>query len=167
VKYKRIIASTWGIFHCSFKCQSHINLQWCNDSCWCYGSVYCVLKYLVQYTFFRHFSPFLSSWLNPGAGEWFIHKLQNSALFEDNVSHLATLVHFAVLKIKVEIKKRIFKVRVSLRLVAQILKTALPIWSKWVSVHPTHFSDEVRKSLSLHRASWYKCLCSPTDALIY
>jgi hypothetical protein len=52
VKYKRIIASTSRIFHCSFKCQLTINLQWCNESCWCYGLVYCIVKYVVQYTFF-------------------------------------------------------------------------------------------------------------------
>jgi len=32
---------------------------------------------------------------------------------------------------------------------------------------PANVYKYVRLSLSLHRASWYTSLCSPTDALIY
>jgi hypothetical protein len=44
--------------------------------------------------------------------------------------HVAALVHFPLLKIKVEIKNGFFRVKVSLRLVAQSLRMALSVGPK-------------------------------------
>jgi hypothetical protein len=150
VKYKRITASTSRIFHCSFKCQTQINLQWCNVFYWCYGSVYCVLKYLAQSVFFNHISPFQCPWLKPGTGEWFFPRLYNSIRFwrqhiTFSSTQLLNFVHGPVLKIKIKIKK-LFRVRISLRHVAQRLRVSLSIGPKWVNVHPKHFPDDEGRS---------------------